>query len=292
MKKKLLTILGVTMIIASMSACGTDTKNVSENAGAEKSEAVSDNKEATDKEATDKTESNKADETAEIMTYEFETFDGLTVVINEGTIVSQEACDEPLEWAGLPADAEQIAPGRDYILFEDDVNYYVEDTVNGLVTVAFKELGDVVDSDIAIFDNNVYSFIFDPEYFVVNEDSEFVTVSFYNEETQTAGSNTITFTEIKDADAETVAKEFAKQYGVSEADVTESNFGEKGYTSYSVVVYPAEGEGVQTRSMALAIENGDNVIAVEILNHVEPDEGMDMFINDKLAEVVDTFTID
>lgn len=37
------------------------------------------------------------------------TLDGLTIVINEGTIISQEACEEPLEWEGLPADAEQLA---------------------------------------------------------------------------------------------------------------------------------------------------------------------------------------
>ena len=80
---------------------------------------------------------------AEYVTYEFETFDGFTVVINEGTILSQEACEEPLEWEGLPADAEQIAPGRDCILFQDAENYYVEDATNKLVTVAFRELGDV-----------------------------------------------------------------------------------------------------------------------------------------------------
>lgn len=69
-------------------------------------------------------------------TYEFETYDGESVTIDVSNIVSQMACDEPLEWDELPADAEQMAPGRDFILFADENNYYVEDATNGLVTVA------------------------------------------------------------------------------------------------------------------------------------------------------------
>ncbi len=71
---------------------------------------------------------------ASYQTYEFETFDGETVIIDAGNIISQVANDNPLDWADLPADAEQVAPGRDLILFADDSNYYVEDAENGLVT--------------------------------------------------------------------------------------------------------------------------------------------------------------
>lgn len=289
MKKKLVTVLGLTMLVLGMTACGSTNAEQTVNtvAEAESTEAAEENEET--EEVTEEAAP------AEMQTYEFETFDGLTVVINEGNIISQEACEDPLEWEGLPADAEQIAPGRDFILFADAANYYVEDAANNLVTIAFQELGDLIeDMDYAIFDNNVFTFNYDPNYFAVIEDEEYVTVSFYNEKTQTAGSNTITFKQIENADAMEVAKELAKQYGADEESIYESNFGESGATTYSFTMFPADDEASenQTRSMGCAVVNGDNVIAIEILTHVEPDEGMDMFINDKIAEVLDTFKLD
>lgn len=289
MKKKLLTVLGVTMVVCCMTACGS--KNAEQtnpaNQPTESVEEVIETEEAT--EVAENTE------TTEIKTYEFETFDGETVVIHEGIIVSQEACEEPLEWDGLPEDAVQLAPGRDFILFADATNYYVEDATNKLITIAFKELGDVIEeTDYAIFDNDIFTFEYDPTYFLVMEDEAYVTVSFYNEDTQTAGSNTITFKTIENADAMDVAKELAKQYGVEEDSIHESNFGLNSTTAYSFSVLPTDESesGNKTRAMASAVVNGDNVIAIEIFTHVEPDEGMDMFINDKIAEVLDTFTID
>ncbi len=71
-------------------------------------------------------------------TYEFDTYDGDTVVIDESNIESQEANDNASEWDGLPADAEIIAPGRDYNYYADADHYYILDTYNGLVTVASK----------------------------------------------------------------------------------------------------------------------------------------------------------
>ena len=168
---------------------------------------------------------------------------------------------------------------------------------NGTTTTTetTEGVGDLIEETAyAIFDNDVFSFEYDPEYFVVMEDEEYVTVSFYNEETQTAGSNTIMFKEIENKEAMEVAKEFAKQYGVDESNIYESNFGETGATAYSFTLYPTDEEVSenQTRAMAMAVVNGDNVITIEVLTHVEPDEGMDMFINDKIAEVLDTFKID
>lgn len=74
----------------------------------------------------------------EYQTYEFDTYDGETVTIDASNIVSQESNIDALEWDGLPEDAEQLAPGRDYVLFGDANNYYVEDAANGLVTTATK----------------------------------------------------------------------------------------------------------------------------------------------------------
>ncbi len=71
-------------------------------------------------------------------TYEFDTYDGAKVVIDDSNIVSQESVDEPLEWAELPEDAEELAPGRSVVLFGNADNYYVEDATNGLVTTATR----------------------------------------------------------------------------------------------------------------------------------------------------------
>ena len=172
----------------------------------------------------------------------------------------------------------------------------VEKTVTITNTTEEVEgVGDVIeDTGYAIFDNDAFSFQYDPEYFVVMEDEEYVTVSFYNEGTQTAGSNVIMFAEVENADAMEVAKSLAKQYGVDEGSVQEMNLGGAGATGYSFTIFPT-GEEVgenQIRTMGCAVVDGDNVITIEVLTHVEPDEGMDMFINDKIAEVLDTFTVD
>lgn len=74
----------------------------------------------------------------ETVTYEFETFDGEVLVINEDNIVSQEYVEDPLESDIVPADAEVAAPGRDFVLLEDDNYYYVEDVINRLVTIVNK----------------------------------------------------------------------------------------------------------------------------------------------------------
>lgn len=272
MKKEFITILVLTLIAVCITACKPKEAQQTNNAVA----------------ATENTQ------VAGIQTYEFETFDGYTLAINEGNLVSQEPCDNPLEWDGLPENATQLAPGKDVILFEDEVNYYVEDATNKLVTIAFKELGDVIeDTGITVFDNNVFTFQFDANYFVVNEDSECVTVSFYNEGTQTAGSNTITFKQVKNANAMDVAKDFAKQYGVEENEIHETIYGASEATAYTFSVYPSADDTSEnkTRSMCAAVVAGNDVIVIEVLNHVEPDEGMDMYINDMLAFVLDTFSV-
>ena len=131
------------MIIGCLTACGSN-KTEQTNNSTQTTESV---------EVTDTTDVTTEDtDVVEIMTYEFETFDGVTIVINEDNIVSQEACDEPLEWAELPADAEQLAPGRDCIIFEDSTNYYVEDATNNLVTVATKEASETQTYEFDTFD--------------------------------------------------------------------------------------------------------------------------------------------
>ena len=138
MKNKIIVTLVVALTAVSLMGCNvTTTKTYTE--------TDADGNTTTTTTTTTNGETTTETSEAEFITYEFETFDGYTVMINEGTILSQEACEEPLEWEGLPADAEQIAPGRECILLQDAENYYVEDATNKLVTVAFRELGDVIE---------------------------------------------------------------------------------------------------------------------------------------------------
>lgn len=285
MKNKILTVLGLTMIVACMTACGSNnSEQTAEATQAAEGSEVTDTEEVT---------SEDTDE-AKVKTYEFDTFDGFKVVINEGNIISQEACEEPLEWEGLPADAEQTAPGRDCVLFEDAENYYVEDAESKLVTVAFKELGDVIeDTDIAIFDNDVFSFTYDPEYFTVVEAEGSVIVTFNNEETQTAGTNTITFTELVNTDAMEMVKTYMEFYNASEDEMVENYLGGddvKGY-SYSTGELDREGSELKICETFHAIPCGDNIIFVDKLRTLGNDMDLENSLDARLDEVILSFQL-
>lgn len=269
MKKRLLTVLGLAMVVACVSACGSNKTEEADTATA-------------------------STENKEFQTYEFETFDGVTIKIHEGNIISQEACEEPLEWDGLPADAVQIAPGRDFVLFEDSENYYVEDAENKLVTIAFKEQGDVIeDTDIGIFDNGEFSFIYDPEYFTVNEDEESVTVSFYNEDIQTAGSNVIIFTKVENADPKKVVNSYMEQYGASEDEMVPNYLAgddAEGY-SYSTGELQAEGSELKTCETFYAVPCGGNVILIDKLRTLGNDMDLENSLDAQLDEVILSFKL-
>lgn len=80
-------------------------------------------------------------------TYEVETFDGTTVKIDDTNIISQEKVEDVLETTLVPSDAEVIAPGRDFVYLADANNYYVEDVVDQLLTIAKKsDTGDELNS--------------------------------------------------------------------------------------------------------------------------------------------------
>lgn len=73
------------------------------------------------------------------VTYEFETFDGETVKIDEANIISQETEKNVFETCKVPDDAEVVASGRDYVYLADENYYYMEDATKNLLTVASRE---------------------------------------------------------------------------------------------------------------------------------------------------------
>lgn len=83
-----------------------------------------------------------ATENADLVTYEFDTFDNVHVVLDDSNIITQEPSEDPenSELISEAAAGNIIAPGRDYLYLEDDDFYYVADLYNNLVTVADKSL--------------------------------------------------------------------------------------------------------------------------------------------------------
>lgn len=80
-------------------------------------------------------------------TYETGTFDGTVIKIDETNIISQEKVEDVLETTLVPSEAEVIAPGRDFVYLADANNYYVEDVVDQLLTIAKKsDTGDELNS--------------------------------------------------------------------------------------------------------------------------------------------------
>ncbi|MDO4188336.1 MAG: hypothetical protein Q4D29_05035 [Lachnospiraceae bacterium] len=79
-------------------------------------------------------------EAKELITYEFETFDSVKVVIDENSIVAQESSDDPENSDLVSAEAAGniIAPGRDFVYLEDSDYYYIADLSRNLITVADK----------------------------------------------------------------------------------------------------------------------------------------------------------
>lgn len=287
MKKKLLLVLGMSMIIACVTACGA---NPASNEG-EKAQNTTAEETKTETPAEDAPKAEDAD-TVEIMTYEFETFDGETVVIDENNIFSQEANDNPLEWDAIPEGAEQIAPGRDCIIFEDEYRYFVEDVTNNLVTIASKDPVEVsADDGEETFSNGTISFDYYPSIFAVMDDGNSVIASFIDENVEAAGSNVVEITVIPNADADAIIDEYINQYGIADENISDiDSFNGKEVTGKILTTGIAEAEGseLKTSDTAFIMQDGDNVVSIEVFRTIGPDEGTEMYIDDEIAIIFET----
>ena len=120
-------------------------------------------------------------EAAELVTYEFETYDNVKVVIDENNIVAQESSEDP-EYSDLVSEEARgniIAPGRDFIYLEDADYYYVADLSRNLITVADKSKAAVdvaneeeLPENPGFFETDLWSITYDTEnwYGYVDED--------------------------------------------------------------------------------------------------------------------------
>ena len=264
------------------------------------------------KEAVPAEASNEDTNKAELVTYEFETFDNLKVVIDENSIIAQEPSDDPenSELVSAEAVGNIIAPGRDFVYLEDANNYYVADYSRNLITVADKRkvqveaveaseevegVGDLIeDTDYAIFDNDVFSFRYDPERFAVTEDELSVTVSFIDEKVQTAGTNVITMGSIPNSDALSIVNTFMELYGASEDERVENYLGGedvKGY-SYSTGILGAADSDLKTCDSYYVVPCGEDVIVINSFRTYGNDMEVENTIDGMFGDLILSFQLD
>jgi len=168
MKKNVCLILGLVLMIACLSACGSGKEEakelvseVVETAPETTSETAS---EAVTEAIPENESEGESEDITEDVTYEFDTFDGQHIVVDSSNILSQNEDENPLETTKVPKEAEVIAPGRDYVLLDDGEYYYVEDTVNNLVTVVTKGMNPAnAELTPGLFETDDWSITYDTE---------------------------------------------------------------------------------------------------------------------------------
>ena len=244
-------------------------------------------------------------------TYEFETFDGETIVIDEQNIMSQEKVDNVLETSLVPADAQIIAPGRDYVYLEDAEYIYVEDALKGLLTKAIKpaqeaDMNTEADMDSQIEADSVgtydieeyiapeYSLSYDADSFEVFEDetTDSVTFSYCKENVEMAGSNVITFYVVRDVDAKSLIEEKTEAAGKDKSDIMEVYLNDTDNMSYCFT-YGGESNdsGLNVVSTYYAVPCGSDTIFIDGFRTVGPDDAVEMTIDSGFEYIMQTLTV-
>lgn len=241
---------------------------------------------------------------SEYVSYEFETYDGQTIKIDESNIVSQNPEENVLETTLVPENAEVIAPGRDYVYLADDEFYYVEDSANGLLTVAYKgaidtdptdDIDEVVTDDAG--NDGVAKFIkykwgdytilneSDSFYLFEDKEGESLTLSYDKEGVELAGSNVVTFQTIHNATSQDVIADKVKGMDGLVTDITELT--RDGATIYVYsVVGESEGSELKTEQTYYTIQHGDDVLLIDEFRTVSPDAELDEEVSKALYDII------
>jgi len=269
MKKRVLLVIVTVMVIGTMTACGTKTEEVKASAAEEVvSEANSD-----------------------YVTYEFDSFDGSHIVIDSLNILSQDKENNPLGTTRVPEEAEVIAPGRDYIYLEDADFYYVEDTVNSLVTVATKGASDSGTTGDGVYINDDYSISYTPGQFEVSEARGMVTLVYCNSDIEAKGSNEIIITKEEGTTVEDIITAI-----VGDDSMDNVSDGTLGADMVPVKNYVRTSESPVDSALTLVdqvmvMASGDNVITVEIIRTIGQDDETDMTVDGAFAYTLESFLI-
>ena len=225
---------------------------------------------------TETTEAESAGAT-ELITYEFETFDNVKVVIDENSIVAQESSDDP-ENSDLVSEETRgniIAPGRDFIYLEDNDYYYVADLSRNLITVADKskvQTESSNDEELAenpgFFETDLWSITYDTDncYGYVNEEGN--TVINYTGEC--AGTSLIEISELDVATAKEAVAILAEKKG-KELTVSDG-FEGVDYTCFAYAADEVYESGLYIADFYTLYEhNGKVIVLDEAITHDDDD---------------------
>ena len=216
-------------------------------------------------------------ETKNLITYEFETFDNVKVVIDENSIVAQESSDDPENSDLVSAEAAGniIAPGRDFVYLEDDDYYYVADLSRNLITVADKSKVQTEvsnDEELAenpgFFETDSWSISYDPDswYGYVNEEGN----TIINYTGECAGTSLIEISELDVATAKEAVAILAEKKG-KELTVSDG-FEGVDYTCFAYAADEVYESGLYIADFYTLYEHNGKVIVVdEAITHDDDD---------------------
>ena len=225
---------------------------------------------------TETTEAESAGAT-ELITYEFETFDNVKVVIDENSIVAQESSDDPenSDLVSEEARGNIIAPGRDFVYLEDNDYYYVADLSRNLITVADKskvQTESSNDEEFAenpgFFETDLWSITYDTDnwYGYVNEEGN--TVINYTGEC--AGTSLIEISELDVPTAKEAVAILAEKKG-KELTVSDG-FEGVDYTCFAYAADEVYESGLYIADFYTLYEhNGKVIVLDEAITHDDDD---------------------
>lgn len=217
-------------------------------------------------------------EAKELITYEFETYDNVKVIIDENSIITQESSDNPeqSELISTEAAGNIIAPGRDYVYLEDDNNYYVADLYRNLITVADKSKAMVnvgTDEELAenpgFFETDSWSITYDTDkwYGYVNDEGNTV-INYLGE---CAGTSLIEIAEVDVANADEAVAMLEEKKGKELTVIDGVEDGAK-YTCMAYAADEVYESGLYIADFYTIYEhNGKVIIVDEAVTHDDDD---------------------
>ena len=223
------------------------------------------------------TTESESSEVNELITYEFETFDNIKVVIDENSIVAQEPSDDPeySDFVSEEARGNVIAPGRDFVYLEDADYYYVADISRSLITVADKSKAQreaSEDEELAdnpgFFETDSWSITYDTDswYGYVNEEGN----TIINYTGECAGTSLIEISELDVATAKEAVAILAEKKG-KELTVSDG-FEGVDYTCFAYAADEVYESGLYIADFYTLYEhNGKVIVLDEAITHDDDD---------------------
>ena len=305
--KSLAGFLAGTLLVAGLVGCGTAGTDTTDTAAtAETTETTEVQAEPAAEETTEAAADTTADAATETVTYEFDTYDGEHVVIDGSNLTLQEKCDDPNTCDKVPADAEDVAPGRDYAYKADADNFYVLDFVNNMVTVApkaaaVKETADTAQTDPAdqavvdvatpgTLEGEDYTVTYDPTLFYAYTYQDDPETGYVNYQGDCAGTCIIIFEKSSAADVDAALAEIEN----TEALKNISDYDFNGYAGKTACNDAPAGTGADNPiidNVYTVFEANGSVYVITQSVTRDPDDDRAMEMADRFLDVINTFTL-